>query len=262
MSTQPTDSARKVSSNRLNRQVAQYSLAATMAGVSMLALVQPVAGEVVVTKKTIPIPLSTDGLSISMANNGIDEFRFQFFMSDVYRELVASALSPNSQLITGGGFGVYAQALPRGAKIGSSNSFFSGGGLVEASHDTYANNRIFKGNWGGNPKNQYVGVRFQMNGQTHYGWIRLTLTTHSGAHQPFMSATITGYAYETVANKAIETGTAATASAGVQVPETIKNQVGPSLGMLAAGYRGLNSVAAGRTFGSSVKPRHNEIDNN
>ena len=92
MSTQPADSIRIASSNRLNRQVAQYSLAATMAGVSMLALVAPGAAEVVITKKTIPIPLSPLGaphpVRISMANNGMNEFTFRGydggnFVSDI-----------------------------------------------------------------------------------------------------------------------------------------------------------------------------------
>ena len=62
--------------NNSNRQIAQYSLVATVAGVSVLALAQPAAGEVLVTKKTIPIPLAPVGVrepvKISMANNGND----------------------------------------------------------------------------------------------------------------------------------------------------------------------------------------------
>lgn len=57
MPTQRAGSASKASSNNLNRQIAQYSLAAAVAGVGMFALVQPAAGEVVLTKKAIHIPL-------------------------------------------------------------------------------------------------------------------------------------------------------------------------------------------------------------
>jgi hypothetical protein len=78
VSIQANDSASKTSSNNLNRQVGQYALAAAVAGVGLLALAQPAAGEVVVTKKTIPIPLAPRDmphpLKISMANNGVDNF--------------------------------------------------------------------------------------------------------------------------------------------------------------------------------------------
>ena len=59
--TLPTNSVKKTSPNDLNRQVSLYSLAAAAAGVSMLALAQPAAAEVVITKRTIPIPLVPSG---------------------------------------------------------------------------------------------------------------------------------------------------------------------------------------------------------
>jgi hypothetical protein len=212
--------------------------------VSVLALAQPAAGEVVVTKKTIHIPLATDNLrkpvKISMANNGIDDFSFQLYTFSSFRLLIVDGVSTGDDLRIGGGFDAYARALPRGANVGPSNptSSFIGGALGELSI-TYTNDRVFRGSWGGNPKNHYLGVRFQLNGQTHYGWIRLTVATNPKAHAALMSATITGYAYETVANKPIKAGTVAIATAEVQIPQKIQRQTGPSLGMLAAGAEGL-----------------------
>ena len=76
MSTQTTDSAKKPASNLFNRQLGMYSLAAAVASVSMLALAEPASGEVVITKKTIHIPihpyLMPDPTKISMANDGVD----------------------------------------------------------------------------------------------------------------------------------------------------------------------------------------------
>ena len=64
---------------RLDHQMKVYSVAALAAGVGVLALAQPAEGEVVVTKKTIPIPVSQfDGqqnlVPISLNNNGINDF--------------------------------------------------------------------------------------------------------------------------------------------------------------------------------------------
>ncbi len=250
MSTEPTDSATKSAFDHLNGQLARYSLAAAAAGVSMLALLAPAAGEVVVTKKTIPIPLGTDGtpdfVKISMANNGVDNVTLSFYQSGTYRHLNARVENSGSALRvgTGPGFDVYFGALRRGAMIGPSNapSSFNEAGIIEISDSAPAgSSKFFRGSWGGSPKNRYLGVRFLMNGQTHYGWIRLTVTTNPKPHTAIMSATITGYAYETAPNKAIAAGTAAIAgsTADVQTPNSVVPQGGASLGMLAAGAEGL-----------------------
>jgi hypothetical protein len=68
-----TDSARKASSSQPSRQLSLYSAAAAAAGVSMLALAQPAAGEVVVTKKTIPL---IGNVSIDINSDGISDFAF------------------------------------------------------------------------------------------------------------------------------------------------------------------------------------------
>jgi hypothetical protein len=64
----------------------------------------------------------------------------------------------------------------------------------------------FTGNgpWMGN-KTRYLGLKFFINGKAHYGWARVKVAQAIDG-SPRLSATITGYAYETVANKAITTG--------------------------------------------------------
>src|SRR5579872_1227422 len=60
-----------------------YSVAAITAGVSVLALAKPAAGELIVTKKTIPIPISEMGdgptAKISLTNNGVNDFSFSLY---------------------------------------------------------------------------------------------------------------------------------------------------------------------------------------
>ena len=64
----------------LDHSMKLYCAAAMTAGVSVLAMAQPAASEVIVTKKTIQIPISEDGLGptvhISLNNNGVDDFSF------------------------------------------------------------------------------------------------------------------------------------------------------------------------------------------
>ena len=49
---------------------------------------------------------------------------------------------------------------------------------------------------------RYLGLKFSINGQTHFGWARLSTTCQLYK----IEAVLTGYAYETVAGKAIVTG--------------------------------------------------------
>lgn len=251
MSARPIDSACGTSANNMQRETTRdsetsdrlklYALAAAAAGVSILALGQPAESEVVVTKKTIPIPVSQE-VEISLTNNGVDQFAFNFFSfaykSISYRQLSVHPLSSKEAgvvLAPGGANDV--MDLARGVKIGPSADFSDGyGALVEATSITSRGAKVYTGSWGGNPKNRYVGLRFFINGETHYGWVRLTVNT---SKQQIMSATITAYAYETVPNRRILAGVSRTTAVGAKAEARVKDARRPGLGMLALGVNGL-----------------------
>jgi hypothetical protein len=52
-------------------------------------------------------------------------------------------------------------------------------------------------------KNRYLGLKFQIRGTSHFGWARLSVVSTENS---ITSAALTGYAYETVANKPIIAG--------------------------------------------------------
>jgi len=55
-------------------------------------------------------------------------------------------------------------------------------------------------------ENRYLGLKFIVDGEVHYGWARLSVTL---SHRPVyegVSATLTGYAYETIPDKTIVAG--------------------------------------------------------
>ena len=157
-------------------------------------------------------------------------------------------------VIAGGDFYAKASALPRGAKIGPSADFSNYAVLIEAT-ETGNTGRYSRGYWGENLKDHYLGVRFILNGETHYGWIRVTATIDLQRQAPFMRAKITAYAYETVANKPIKAGTAAMPTAEIS-GENQQKQVGPSARHAGGGSRKHATVAAGRKFSSSVRQSH------
>ena len=70
-------------------------------------------------------------------------------------------------------------ALMRGANIGPSAPFLSSSNSysirIEAGYGVRSGSDRLVGDWGGNPKNRYLGVCFLIDGKTHYGWVRLTI---------------------------------------------------------------------------------------
>jgi hypothetical protein len=93
-------------------------------------------------------------------------------------------------------------------------------------------------------RDRYLGLKFSIRGETHYGWLRISVQIPNSKKNGF-NAFITGYAYETEANTAIiagqETG-AVEASSSMQPgsPQPSSSQPAQaSLGMLARGAEGI-----------------------
>jgi hypothetical protein len=90
-------------------------------------------------------------------------------------------------------------------------------------------------NGGKGLKNGYLGLKFTLNGKVHYGWARVSLTVKNNG---FDTATLTGYAFETIPSKPIVIG----ATKGPDDAEPDASLSTPTakpatLGELAAGRR-------------------------
>jgi hypothetical protein len=84
--------------------------------------------------------------------------------------------------------------------------------------------------------NRYLGFKFLINGQVHYGWARLSVAKY------LQSVLLTGYAYETTPNKTIIEGHISgpeTADAFVPANPLTPGAKPATLGMLARGSDGL-----------------------
>lgn len=65
---------------------------------------------------------------------------------------------------------------------------------------------IFFDSWN-NASDRHLGLQFQINGETHFGWARFNVRFHKGAPKDrTWEAQLTGYAYETTPNKLIKAG--------------------------------------------------------
>jgi len=201
-------------SQSLNQQLNMYALAATAAGVGMLSLVQPSEAKIIYTKANIRINSNSALVDIDLNHDGIKDFQF----SATYRHTTANSFysarlkvgpvqKPNRVWAVESFNHLCADALPKGKGIGPGRPFQPAkSNLVMAFISSLPGfNRSSYGPWLGywdNKKPGYLGLKFVIEGKAHFGWAAVTRVTG----QRGLAAVITGYAYETVAGKAIEAG--------------------------------------------------------
>jgi hypothetical protein len=207
-------------SDSLNRQLNSYALVASAAGVSVLALARASEAKVVYTE-THQVTHARVPLYIDLNHDGINDFvlRTIYYAGTSGFEMGLDASGCRNNAVAGKRFsdGSYffsaASALPAGARIGSEREFPVRFPFM-AVEDFKRNVRTSSGYsdlgpWAGKGKgvsNRYLGLKFVIHGKVHYGWARLSVTL--GHHRQYddVSATLTGYAYETVPNKPIIAG--------------------------------------------------------
>jgi len=216
-------------SDSVHHQLNMYALAASAAGVGVLVLAQPAEGKIVYTPANIPINVKEGIVYLDLNHDRINDFSFlNTTWGGGSQWAGALSVGPAQQSngilqFKGGSCQHCASALPKGRKVGSKGPF-AGSKLIMAYYQSglYANTSY--GPWR-KAQQAYLGLKFMIKGKVHYGWARVKTLARSSGYK----ATITGYAYETIANKAIVTGR----TKGVDV---ITVQSG-SLGLLALGRK-------------------------
>jgi hypothetical protein len=246
-SSQPREVANL--SDSTARQLSTYALAASAAGVGVLALTQPVQAEVVYTPvhhvinahQTYRLDLNQDGNPDFGLKNVFNTFSgnsagYVMILPTRNGNEIWSAQPPGCVAA-----GVCAAALPKGTSVGPNGAFQQGrGGEILAVSDVESGQY---GSWLN--VTRYLGLKFVINGETHYGWARLTVSS-----QRFVfTATLTGYAYETVANKSVIAGattgsedakSSASASSPISELSSKLSSAPTTLSLLALGAPGLS----------------------
>ena len=232
--------AAKRLSSSLEHRLSGYALAATAAGVSMLALAPAGEAKIVYTrtrqviepKEVCKIDLNHDG-KIDFA---IKNLTRAFTSTGIGSLLVGVATSGRGVEGTAGKGYFFASPLSRGARIPNSGKFAPVGRMMAQAVGWFGTTT--SGLWV-NVTNRYLGLKFNILGKTHYGWARLSVSLSNYT----ITATLTGYAYETIANKPIiagkirESGDAAEITASLNAPAT--TTLPATLGRLALGSHGL-----------------------
>lgn len=188
----------------LRRGLSAYALAAGAAGVSVLALAQPADGQIVYTAAHEIIG-SNGQMLIDLNHDGFTDVTIR----EIPCSVGTSFYNANSlQVVSGqagggvrmGGYLGFAAALSARAKVGQLDPFVAGTAVMV----NWTNfGGYYFGSWG-DVKSKYLGIRFLIEGETHYGWARLNAIYDPNRRD--IVALLTGYAYETQTNGAIRAG--------------------------------------------------------
>jgi hypothetical protein len=177
----------------------RFAVSPILVGLVLLAVPWPAEAEIVYSKVDIFIIWSSYNLDVN--NDGVPDFTLT---PDVAPGLVGSV-----SVTSASGNGVLIGPLSAGDQIGP-DQVFAGGTLALISYMQVCSTGQehpgcwfkFSGPWHVNLKGKrYLGLSFQLNGETYYGWARLT--TPEGGRD---GARLSGYAYENTPGMPINAG--------------------------------------------------------
>lgn len=207
----------------LDKNLAAYMVAAGAAGVSMLGA-QSAEAKIVFTPVYVDLSSHTSYL-LDLNNDGVGDFLIShWFYGHADRLSIAQKASGNQIFAEGA-------ALPAGVGIGPRGVFLNDALLAENASVSGISSFSF-GPWK-HADRRYLGLKLLVDGETHYGWARMTVNAKTG-----ILANLTGYAYETVPNRPILSGkTSGPEEATTADPAAMLSPSQPpaTLGMLARG---------------------------
>jgi len=222
-------------SSSLHRQLNAYALTASAAGMGALALPRAAQAKIIYTPADQSVPF----IALDLNHDGIADFAITASVLNTtngagYAMQAYGLVGPNGIVQAHYGQPTYLAALHDGARIGA-NAFIFGGPMARTNVSNTNHQKHFFGPWanhGQGVKNRYLGFKFLIQGEVHYGWARLNVRPGTAY------GTLTGYAYETIPNKAIIAGkTHGTDDGSIEQPDSATLGVPEpgSLGRLAQG---------------------------
>jgi hypothetical protein len=239
-------------SESVHHQLNMYTLAAGAAGISALSLAPPADAKIIYTKTNTPI-LVNKPYNLDLNHDGTTDFEIlngtggsnSITRAGIIVGGYAPRTSQFNEVVVNepGPFG-FAADMPPNSPVWKKRTFQShvveamaACTFVHARSDYRTNSR---GPWR-NVESRYLGLKFSISGQTHYGWARLNVKLNKKCN---FVVTLTGYAYETIPNKLIFTGhTKGPDDISVEEPDAALTMPTPeptTLGVLAMGSPGLS----------------------
>jgi hypothetical protein len=232
-------------SGSLHRDLTSYALAASVAGVAALSVAPPASAQIVYTPAHQMIG-SGEKLFIDLNHDGIKDVMIReipFINPCCFPSNSVQAVpAPSGGAIQLGNFYGGAAPLAAGALIGDGFRFDTSAVNMMNATDTYG---YRYGSWADAPPS-FLGIRFNIQGETHYGWARIDLKLDG--YPTFVDVMLSGYAYETQPNVSIRAGDRGENDENAQggdekppsrpvTPQSASSGSAATLGALARGFR-------------------------
>jgi hypothetical protein len=227
-----------------NRRLSAYSVAAGAAGLGLLTLAAPVEAKIVYTAANLPL-MNHGQVFFDLNHDGINDFFFygqstsRRSVSTFFFRLTVSPAQQGNAIwgVESHEHASCAASLPAGARVGPKRPFQANRAVL-LDWSGGPNGGTAYCPWTGKIGKAYVGLKFTIKGQTHFGWARVK-TTSIYPYRVFL----TGYAYETIPDKPIVTGQTKGPDGGGQPDSTAARAPIPqpvTLGLLALGSPALS----------------------
>jgi hypothetical protein len=210
-----------------------FAIFAILAPLVLLAAAGPAEAEIVYTRANITIKQNSS-YSLDLNSDGVTDLVLSIShlpekcpfahtgVYDVFSETPASgngaAGSPPARLISG-------------TEIGPNQTFYAGTGTMASLLDCEFISGAY--NWINNQYcgydcfnpiglKGYLGVTFQIDGETHYGWALLSVTVKKATAE--LVVVLNGYAYETVPGMPINAGQTTDGTSALSPPGPAKTE--------------------------------------
>lgn len=214
----------------LDKKLLAYAAAASAAGVEILALAPVSEAKIVYTPANEVISPNSYVL-LDLNHDGVADFLLSNFYTGSNKGAAYAYMFAAGLYTSNGAWANYAnsaRALAANRRVGSSALYFQTAPFMLASVCDGGNVIKQYGKWQ-KANEKYLGLQFFTSQGLNYGWARFDVS-ESGCK---ITATLTGYAYETVPYKAIKTGK-------TKGPDVITTRPA-TLGHLARGASGISA---------------------
>ncbi|HTS37723.1 MAG TPA: hypothetical protein VMH04_18760 [Candidatus Solibacter sp.] len=222
----------------LEKRLTTYIAAAGAAGVSLMVLSSTAEATIVYTPVNVQI-LGNTFVAVDLNNDGIPDMQVGYSVGGYSGRLMAAPY-PGNSLRQANNYNNpgYAAAVFFGVPIGPGGVFKGYDNFRMATCFAKSSVSGCAGPWN-NIGTRYLGVRFKVGAETHYGWARVDVTTVGLGFK----VSLTGYAYETTPSTPIDAGHNHPGKRGTARPIQLQPIMHPrqqSLGALSLGAPGLS----------------------
>ncbi len=232
----------------LEKNLLAYAAAASAA---VLSAALPADAEIIYTPSNIPMAVAHRNMGpvfthFDLNNDGIRDFTFAMSYTSLYNSstlrhkfyLKVVPVQAGNGAVEGANTAT-AAALSQGDTVGPRQKFGADGlYMVLSEFNAYRSRR--SGTWQ-KVEYAYVGLKFVITGEIHYGWARIKFPYAGTFFDPGALGypSIYGYAYESTPNQPIVAGQTSGSAPNASLPNPSAATKPASLGMLAAGASGV-----------------------